>query len=64
MKTAEGRGLCDAELWERELLAAGWTKKSATVWQSPTGALFRGPYGAWRMMKSLEAEEQRRYDER
>ena len=37
----------DAELWIRELEAAGWKKYASTVWQSPSGHLFRGPYGAW-----------------
>lgn len=35
----------------KELLAAGWEKMMSTVWKSPSGALFRGPHGAWQRMK-------------
>ena len=35
------------ETWISELLAAGWKKISTTVWESPSGHFFRGPYGAW-----------------
>ncbi len=31
-----------------ELEAAGWTKHSATVWLSPRGGYYRGPFGAWK----------------
>lgn len=42
----------DSDLWIRELFAAGWKKHSAmTVWIAPWGALFRGPYLAWRVMR-------------
>jgi hypothetical protein len=36
-----------------QLLAAGWKRwrRMPTVWQAPWGALFRGPYQAWRIMK-------------
>lgn len=34
-----------------ELEAAGWHKKRAGVWQSPSGALFLGPHGAWKAMR-------------
>lgn len=37
----------DVELWLRELEAAGWRKYASTVWKSPSGHMFRGPYGAW-----------------
>lgn len=37
----------DVELWIAELEAAGWRKILSTVWKSPSGHLFRGPYGAW-----------------
>ena len=42
----------DVELWERELIAAGWTRRFPTVWKSPSGAYYRGPDGAWRAMKA------------
>jgi hypothetical protein len=40
----------DVELWIRELEAAGWRKVMSSVWKSPSGHLFRGPYGAWCQM--------------
>ena len=42
------------EKWEKELLETGWKKIRSTLWQAPNGAMFRGPYAAWRMMKSVE----------
>jgi hypothetical protein len=50
----------DIEKWCRELCAAGWKqhehrgRKSFYRWVAPNGALYRGPYEAWRVMKSLE----------
>ena len=44
----------DIEKWERELREAGWTKLRHYKWKAPNGALFLGPYQAWRMMKSVE----------
>ena len=43
----------NVELWKRELAAAGWKthRKSATIWESPEGALYLGPYGAWKEMR-------------
>ena len=38
------------ETWIRELVCNGWVKVSGTVWRSPSGRLFRGPYGAWCQM--------------
>ena len=35
------------EAWTADLLAAGWVESRFTVWVSPCGAVFRGPYGAW-----------------
>lgn len=37
-----------------DLEAAGWVQKGVTKYQDPTGALFRGPYGAWKEMKLRE----------
>ena len=48
----------DIERWERELREAGWRpyryrgRERKTMWVSPGGAIFRGPYGAWRVMRS------------
>ena len=42
----------DVELWVRELTEAGWTKVLSTVWKSPSGHMFRGPYKAWELMHS------------
>jgi hypothetical protein len=35
-----------------ELLAAGWEQYRVNIWISPSGAWFRGPYGAWVRMKA------------
>lgn len=35
-----------------ELIEAGWKEKRHTVWQSPWCAHYRGPAGAYRIMKS------------
>jgi hypothetical protein len=35
-----------------ELLKAGWIEKRATIWQSPWLAYYRGPAGAYRIMKT------------
>lgn len=42
----------DVDLWIRELTAAGWVTlgHSRTVWKSPDGRYYRGPFGAWRVM--------------
>ena len=42
----------DVDLWERELREAGWTRRFPTVWQSPGGSFYRGPFGAWKAMKA------------
>lgn len=44
----------DVDLWVRELEAAGWRRWEgySTVWLSPSGHLFRGPYKAWTLMHS------------
>jgi hypothetical protein len=39
------------EQWVEELIAAGWKKESTTVWKSPQGFLYRGPFHAWQVMK-------------
>ena len=41
------------ERWVRELEAAGWKRwrNRLTVWQSPNGYFYRGPFGAWRVMR-------------
>ncbi len=42
----------DIDLWIRELKEAGWEQVQMTVWKSPSGYLFRGPYKAWELMHS------------
>lgn len=37
--------------WESELLAAGWSRKSMTVWVSPGGIMYRGPAFALKMKR-------------
>ena len=44
----------EVEMWEEQLRAAGWKRYRMSIWQAPNGAYFRGPYAAWRMMKSVE----------
>lgn len=45
------------ETWEAELRAAGWRVVRPTVWASPEGFLFRGPYGAWCELLRRRAHE-------
>jgi hypothetical protein len=33
-----------------ELEAAGWKRKTATIWIAPDGGYHLGPYGAWKVM--------------
>jgi hypothetical protein len=42
------------ENWEQELLDGGWKRERTTLWRSPHGDLYRGPYKAWQVMKSIE----------
>ena len=48
----------EMEMWERELREAGWRpyvwrgREKQHIWVAPNGSLYRGPYGAWRMMQS------------
>lgn len=43
----------NVELWECELAEAGWKphRKSVTIWESPEGTFYLGPYGAWKEMR-------------
>ena len=36
-----------------DLAAAGWRKKLSHVWASPTGKLYLGPAGAWKVMRGM-----------
>jgi hypothetical protein len=56
-------GAQDVDCWTRQLRAAGWVPVRArtgqelpgsTVWRSPSGHLYRGPYGAWCQMLKRE----------
>lgn len=56
----------DSDCWVRQLRAAGWTavvlkhrparwesvSSVTTTWMSPAGNLYRGPFGAWKLMKA------------
>lgn len=43
--------------WIRYLLEHGWTKgQSETLWFSPDGQLYRGPYGAYQEALRRESE--------
>lgn len=50
----------EMEMWERELREAGWKpyqfrgKPRLHIWEAPNGALYHGPYAAWRMMQSVK----------
>ena len=50
-------GRYDALDWEAakllDLAAAGWLKKLTHIWASPTGKLYLGPAGAWKVMRGL-----------
>lgn len=35
-----------------DLVAAGWVSVRGNVWRSPLGYLYRGPFGAWRVMNA------------
>jgi hypothetical protein len=41
----------------KDLLAAGWKQKTIRIWQSPWGALFIGPHGAWKVMRHAPASD-------
>lgn len=38
-----------------DLTTAGWRKKLTHIWASPTGKLYLGPAGAWKVMRGLSA---------
>jgi hypothetical protein len=42
----------DSDRWVRELREAGWTSRGMTIWISPSGLWFRGPFGAWKAMQA------------
>jgi hypothetical protein len=42
----------------KELREAGWLPVVRTVWQSPDGGFYLGPFGAWREMKKAAAPSQ------
>jgi hypothetical protein len=41
------------ETMKQELIQAGWTAKTPTIWKAPDGRLYLGPFQAWRFMKGL-----------
>lgn len=42
------------EEWIAQLLKAGWKQVRSTVFKSPSGQYYRGPYGAWCHMKGIK----------
>ena len=42
----------DVDRWREDLFNAGWTEKCHTIWVSPVGGVFRGPYAAWKAMRA------------
>jgi hypothetical protein len=45
----------DVDKWIADLKAAGWARHAthSTIWVSPWGAWYRGPYKAWCIMKGI-----------
>jgi hypothetical protein len=45
----------DIDRWVRELEFAGWKRwrDRMTIWESPEGHLYRGPFHAWQVMRSM-----------
>ncbi len=37
--------------WVAELKAAGWVRHHRTLWRSPEGLFYLGPYKAWQVMR-------------
>lgn len=40
----------EVELMIVQLAEAGWVRVHSTIWRSPSGEFFRGPFGAWKAM--------------
>lgn len=40
----------------QELAQAGWVERNSTTYIAPNGHWYRGPYGAWKVMKQLAAD--------
>ncbi len=41
----------DAKEMIRQLKKAGWVGVKTTVWKSPSGSYYLGPYQAWKQMQ-------------
>lgn len=37
-----------------DLVKNGWKPKTPTIWKSPRGNLYLGPYGAWKIMRAAK----------
>ena len=46
-----------SEQMTHELVAGGWRQKRIGLWISPGGALYLGPYQAWRAMNGILLRE-------
>ncbi len=44
----------DIDAMVTDLIAAGWVEERLHMWRDPRGPLWRGPAGAWKVMKCLE----------
>lgn len=44
----------DIDKMAAELKANSWTEVRSWTWRAPNGALYRGPAGAWRIMKAIQ----------
>ena len=43
----------DIEQMERDLRGGGWEEVMFSVWRSPWGELYRGPYRAWHVWAGI-----------
>jgi len=46
-----------SEQMAEELLASGWTQEHIGRWKAPNGALYLGPFQAWKAMNGLLLRE-------
>lgn len=51
----ECMGIFVREKITKELIENGWKRTGHSVWESPSGEFFRGPYGAyWAMLEDAK----------
>ena len=47
----------DNDRMAKELRASGWTQERIGLWRSPGGALYLGPFQAWKAMNGILMKE-------